>query len=80
MAQVEVSVDEFHVALLRLNRPEARNALSPEMRTEIAEALEHLDADPAVRCIVLAGSDDFFAAGADIRAMAERPLDAPPDP
>jgi len=78
--QVEVSVDEFHVALLRLNRPEARNALSPEMRTEIADSLERLDADPEVRCIVLAGSDDFFAAGADIRAMAERPLDALPDP
>ncbi|HET7455272.1 MAG TPA: enoyl-CoA hydratase-related protein [Solirubrobacterales bacterium] len=80
MVQVEVSVDEFHVALLRLNRPEARNALSPQMRAEIADSLERLDADPEVRCIVLAGSDDFFAAGADIRAMAERPLDAPPDP
>jgi enoyl-CoA hydratase/carnithine racemase len=80
VAQVEVSVDEFHVGLLRLNRPEARNALSPEMRAEIAEALERLDADPEVRCIVLAGSDEFFAAGADIRAMAERPLDARPDP
>jgi len=80
VAQVEVSVDEHHVALVRLNRPEARNALSPEMRVEIVEALERLDADPEVRCIVLAGSDKFFAAGADIRAMAERPLDAPPDP
>jgi enoyl-CoA hydratase/carnithine racemase len=77
---VEVSVDEFHVGLVRLNRPEARNALSPEMRTELAAALERLDADPAVRCIVIAGSDEFFAAGADIRAMAERPVDAPPDP
>jgi enoyl-CoA hydratase/carnithine racemase len=80
VAQVEVSVDEHHVGLLRLNRPEARNALSPEMRAEIAEELERLDADPEVRCIVLAGNDDFFAAGADIRAMAERPLDALPDP
>jgi enoyl-CoA hydratase/carnithine racemase len=77
---VEVSLDDSHVALLRLNRPEARNALSPEMRAELANSLEQLDADPEVRCIVLAGSDDFFAAGADIRAMAERPLDAPPDP
>jgi enoyl-CoA hydratase/carnithine racemase len=77
---VEVSVDEFHVGLVRLNRPEARNALSPEMRAQIAETFEQLDADADVRCIVLAGSDDFFAAGADIRAMAERPLDAPPDP
>jgi enoyl-CoA hydratase/carnithine racemase len=80
VAQVEVSVDEHHVALLRLNRPEARNALSPAMRAEIVEALERLDADPEVRCIVLAGSDDFFAAGADIRTMAGRPLDALPDP
>jgi enoyl-CoA hydratase/carnithine racemase len=80
VAQVEVSVDEYHVALLRLNRPEARNALSAEMRAEIAETLERLDADPEVRCIVLAGSDEFFAAGADIRVMAERPLDALPDP
>jgi len=80
VAQVEVSVDEHHVALLRLNRPEARNALSPEMRAEIADTLERFDADPEVRCIVLAGSDEFFAAGADIRAMAERPLDALPDP
>jgi enoyl-CoA hydratase/carnithine racemase len=80
VAQVEVSVDEFHVALLRLNRPEARNALSPQMRAEIAGELEQLDADPEVHCIVIAGADEFFAAGADIRAMAERPLDAPPDP
>ncbi|HEU5062102.1 MAG TPA: enoyl-CoA hydratase-related protein [Solirubrobacterales bacterium] len=77
---VEVSVDDSGVALLRLNRPEARNALSPQMREEIASTLERLDADPAVRCVVIAGSDEFFAAGADIRAMAERPVDAAPDP
>jgi enoyl-CoA hydratase/carnithine racemase len=78
--QVEVSVDDHGVALLRLNRPEARNALSPQMRTEIVETLERLDDDPAARCVVIAGSDEFFAAGADIRAMAERPVDATPDP
>jgi enoyl-CoA hydratase/carnithine racemase len=77
---VEVSVDEFHVGLVRLNRPEARNALSPEMRAELTEALERLDADPEVRCLVIAGADEFFAAGADIKAMAERPIDAAPDP
>lgn len=80
MALVEVAIDEFHVALLRLNRPEARNALSQEMRDELVASLERLDADPNVRCIVIAGSDDYFAAGADIRAMAERPIDTPPDP
>jgi enoyl-CoA hydratase/carnithine racemase len=71
---VETSVDDFHVALLKLNRPEARNALSPEMMDEIASELERLDPDPEVRCIVIAGSEDVFAAGADIRAMAQRTL------
>ncbi len=69
---VETTLDEFHVALLRLNRPEARNALSPEMMEEVAAELERLDPDPEVRCIVIAGSDEVFAAGADIRAMSER--------
>jgi len=80
LALVEVSLDDFHVALLRLNRPEARNALSPEMREELVASLERLDADPEVRCIVIAGADEYFAAGADIKAMAERPVDAAPDP
>jgi enoyl-CoA hydratase/carnithine racemase len=72
MPEVETTLDEFHVALLRLNRPEARNALSSEMMEEIASELERLDPDPEVRCMVIAGSDDVFAAGADIRAMSER--------
>jgi enoyl-CoA hydratase/carnithine racemase len=61
-----------HVALLRLNRPEARNALSPEVMELLAGELERLDPDPEVRCVVIAGSEKVFAAGADIRAMAER--------
>jgi enoyl-CoA hydratase/carnithine racemase len=68
---VETSLDG-HVALLRLNRPEARNALSPEMMEELAAELERLDPDPTVRCVVIAGSDEVFAAGADIKAMSER--------
>jgi enoyl-CoA hydratase/carnithine racemase len=60
------------VALLRLNRPEARNALSPELMEELASELERLDPDPEVSCAVIAGSDKVFAAGADIKAMAER--------
>jgi enoyl-CoA hydratase/carnithine racemase len=60
------------VAILTLNRPEARNALSPELMDELASELERLDPDPDVRCIVIAGSDEVFAAGADIRAMSER--------
>jgi enoyl-CoA hydratase/carnithine racemase len=76
---VETSVDEFHVALLRLNSPETRNALSAAMREQLVGELERLDADPEVRCMVIAGSEKIFAAGADIRAMAERPLSDPPD-
>jgi enoyl-CoA hydratase/carnithine racemase len=68
---IETSHDRG-VALLRLDRPEARNALSPEMMEEIASTLERLDPDPAVRCVVIAGSDKVFAAGADIKAMSER--------
>ena len=44
------------------------------MMEEIAAELERLDPDPEVRCIVIAGSEKVFAAGADIRAMAERTL------
>ena len=68
---IETSTDDG-VALCRLDRPEARNALSAELMLELGEALEGFDADPGVRCIVIAGSDDVFAAGADIKAMAER--------
>lgn len=71
MKYVETSVDG-HVALLRLNRPEARNALSPEVMDELAAELERLDPDPEVRCVVIAGTDEVFAAGADIKAMSER--------
>ncbi len=77
---VETTVDDANVALLRLNRPQARNALSAEMRERLTEELRRLDADPEVRSVVIAGSEKVFAAGADVRAMAERPLEAAPDP
>jgi enoyl-CoA hydratase/carnithine racemase len=60
------------VGIATLDRPEARNALSPQLMHELAEAIDVFDADVAVNCIVLAGSDEVFAAGADIKAMAER--------
>jgi enoyl-CoA hydratase/carnithine racemase len=68
---IESSLDG-EVALLRLNRPEARNALSPEMMDRLVAELERLDPGPEVRCFVIAGSNDVFAAGADIKAMSER--------
>jgi enoyl-CoA hydratase/carnithine racemase len=60
------------VGLARLNRPDARNALSPDLMEELAALLERWDEDPDVRCIVIAGGDEWFAAGADIKAMVER--------
>jgi enoyl-CoA hydratase/carnithine racemase len=60
------------VGLVAIDRPEKRNALSPEVLEQIARAVEEFDADVGVGCIVIAGSDEVFAAGADIGAMAER--------
>ncbi|MFG1466560.1 enoyl-CoA hydratase-related protein [Xanthobacter sp. DSM 24535] len=59
------------LALLRLNRPEARNALNMEVRRLMSDHLAALAADDDVRCILLAGSDTAFAAGADIAEMAD---------
>jgi enoyl-CoA hydratase/carnithine racemase len=72
LAGLVESSRDGNVVLLRLNRPEARNALSPELMEELAGELERLDPDPEVRCVVIAGSDKVFAAGADIKAMSER--------
>jgi enoyl-CoA hydratase/carnithine racemase len=72
MGELVESSRDGHVALLRLNRPEARNALSPEVMELLAAELERLDPDPEVRCIVIAGSEKVFAAGADIKALSER--------
>jgi len=72
LAELVESSRDGYVALLRLNRPEARNALSPEMMEQLAAELERLDPDPEVRCVVIAGSEKVFAAGADIKAMSER--------
>jgi len=63
-----------HVVTLTMNRPEARNALSPELMEELASVCERWDEDPEVRCILIAGGDDWFAAGADIKVMAKRTL------
>ena len=59
------------VALVRINRPEARNALNPAVREQLAQHFRDLAAEEEVRCVVIAGSDKVFAAGADIKAMAE---------
>src|SRR3954469_5539443 len=64
---------EIHdkVAVIRLNRPKALNALNDNMMNELGDALYKFDADSSIGCIILTGSEKAFAAGADIAAMAE---------
>lgn len=59
------------VGLIRINRPEARNALTTEVRRLLGEHLSSMADDPTIRCIVLTGNEKAFAAGADIKEMAE---------
>jgi enoyl-CoA hydratase len=59
------------IAVVRLNRPEQLNALSNQLMSELVGALENLDDDETVRCIVLAGDDKAFASGADITELSD---------
>src|SRR5437660_1151025 len=58
------------IAVVLLNRPKQLNALSDELMDELVTALQELDRDSAIRCIVLGGSERAFAAGADIGELA----------
>jgi len=59
------------VGLIRLNRPQALNALSPELMQELTDALLKFEADESIHAMVLTGSEKAFAAGADIKAMKD---------
>ncbi|MEM6438520.1 MAG: enoyl-CoA hydratase [Pseudomonadota bacterium] len=73
MAYETIIVDtRDHVGICKLNRPEALNALNSQLLTELTGALQKFDADEKIRCIVIAGSDKAFAAGADIKEMSEK--------
>ena len=61
------------IAVVRLNRPEQLNALSNQLMGELVGALENLDADETILCIVLAGDERAFAAGADISELRDTP-------
>lgn len=63
---------EDNVALVRLNRPDALNALNAKLMEELAAALTAADRNDRVRCIVVTGSEKAFAAGADIKEMANK--------
>lgn len=63
---------EDHVSLIKLNRPDALNALNAQLLSELVQALQEADKNDKVRCIVVTGSEKAFAAGADITEMAEQ--------
>lgn len=59
------------VGLITLNRPKALNALNHQLIAEVNQALDRLEKDPDIGCIVITGSEKAFAAGADIKEMAD---------
>jgi enoyl-CoA hydratase len=70
MALVEFE-QRRNIALLTLNRPEARNAISPEVSQAMAGLLDAIEADDELRAVVLTGSGDVFSAGADLKVVAQ---------
>jgi enoyl-CoA hydratase/carnithine racemase len=60
------------VTVVRLNRPDALNALNSQLLGELGQALDAAEADETVRCLVLTGSERAFAAGADIKEMSDK--------
>ena len=58
-------------AIVQFNRPDVLNALNMKLMEELVDALESLDKDTDVRCIILTGNEKAFAAGADIKEMAD---------
>ena len=68
---IEVRTEAGKVGIVTLNRPKALNALNDQLMDELGAALKAFDADPAIGCIIVTGSERAFAAGADIAAMAK---------
>ncbi len=73
MAYETIIVDvSDHICLIKLNRPDALNALNDELLKELVTALQDAQKNDKVRCIVITGSEKAFAAGADIKMMSEQ--------
>ena len=68
---ITTRVEGEKVAIITLNRPKALNALNDQLMSELGHALKGFDADAAIGCMVITGSEKAFAAGADITAMAK---------
>lgn len=61
-----------HVGLIELNRPKELNALNPQLMQEVRDALQAFDRDDSVRVVIITGNAQAFAAGADIKQMADK--------
>lgn len=72
MADVLLEKPAEGVAVVRLNRVEVKNALNLSVRKDLARYFTELGSDPNIRCVVLTGGDEVFAAGADIKDMADK--------
>lgn len=73
---IDLAVDDQAIATITLNRPDKRNAMSDDMRTEFIHALEQVAADRAIKALVLTGAGRGFCAGGDIAGMQKR-MNAP---
>lgn len=71
MNEVLLEILDDGVAVIRLNRPEVKNALNLVVRQHLIDQFTALGSNPQVRCIVLTGGDEVFMAGADIRDMVD---------
>ena len=67
---ITVRTEADRVGIVTLNRPKQLNALNDQLMDELGAALKGFDADPAIGCLLITGSEKAFAAGADIGAMA----------
>jgi len=67
---ITVRTEADKVGIITLNRPKQLNALNDQLMTELGQALRAFDADPAIGCMLITGSEKAFAAGADIGSMA----------
>ena len=67
---ITIRTEADKVGIITLNRPKQLNALNDQLMTELGTALQAFDADPAIHCMIITGSEKAFAAGADIGGMA----------
>ncbi len=68
---IQIDLSTPHIAIIKINRPEVKNALNTAVRKQLAQAFAEQSSNDEVRVIVLTGGDECFAAGADLHEMAE---------